>query len=197
MRVSVGHVRDALAGYGFDPLTSRNPITLIPGYFNGSLVRLGNQDPIAVLRIGADMYESYLGVLYHTYRRVPVGGFVIIDDWGATEARRAVDDFFRAQGASPPQMICASVDYCITSYWRNYRSDAVQRPDLSHYDYLCSTRNYVSGDRIQITLGGGLVKLQFERHPNTAKEKGVDFFCARHGRELEAGPKESVGKLPE
>jgi O-methyltransferase len=48
----------------------------------------------AVLRLDGDMYESTMDSLKNLYDAVSIGGFVIIDDYGAIEAcRRAVHDF--------------------------------------------------------------------------------------------------------
>merc|ERR1711971_868882 len=61
---------------------------------NVSLPSLGKHPvAISVLRIDCDMYEGYLDVLFNLYDRIPVGGFVIVDDYAIEVARRAVRDF--------------------------------------------------------------------------------------------------------
>ena len=46
-----------------------------------------------MLRLDGDMYSSTWDVLTALYRRVPVGGFVIIDDYALSGARLATHDF--------------------------------------------------------------------------------------------------------
>ena len=44
-------------------------------------VRYALQKGIAVLRIDGNFYESYQDALYYLWELVPVGGFVIFDDY--------------------------------------------------------------------------------------------------------------------
>ena len=49
---------------------------------------------LAVLRLDGDMYSSTMDALQSLYHRLSLGGYVIIDDYGAiADCRRAVDDF--------------------------------------------------------------------------------------------------------
>mmetsp|Transcript_15552 Transcript_15552/g.29517 ORF Transcript_15552/g.29517 Transcript_15552/m.29517 type:complete len:537 (-) Transcript_15552:46-1656(-) len=50
---------------------------------------------IAILRLDGDMYSSTLQALFALYRRVRIGGYVIIDDYGHwPQCKRAIDEFF-------------------------------------------------------------------------------------------------------
>lgn len=54
---------------------------------------------LAVLRIDADMYQSTMEALRFLYPKVSVGGYVIVDDYGAVPScRAAVDDFRKEYG---------------------------------------------------------------------------------------------------
>ena len=54
---------------------------------------------LAVLRLDGDMYESTMDALVNLYPRLSVGGYVIIDDYGAVPAcHQAVSDFRRQMG---------------------------------------------------------------------------------------------------
>jgi hypothetical protein len=54
---------------------------------------------IAVLRLDGDMYESTIDPLIYLYDRIPVGGWVIIDDYHVVPAsKRAVHDFLDSRG---------------------------------------------------------------------------------------------------
>ena len=53
---------------------------------------------IAVLRLDMDVYDPTMHVLNHLYPLVEVGGFIIIDDWGLTGVRKAVQEYREAHG---------------------------------------------------------------------------------------------------
>jgi predicted O-methyltransferase YrrM len=60
-------------------------------------------EPIAVLHLDGDWYESVKICLDHLYDRVSPGGIVQIDDYGHwAGARRAVDEFLAARGITAP-----------------------------------------------------------------------------------------------
>ncbi len=64
-------------------------------------------DPIAVLRLDTDWYESTRHELEHLFPRLSPGGVLIIDDYGHFKgARRAVDEYF----VSTP-ILLARLDY--------------------------------------------------------------------------------------
>ena len=51
------------------------------GFFKDSLPKWKDRkDPIAVLRVDANFYDSYQDAMYYLYENVPVGGIVIFDD---------------------------------------------------------------------------------------------------------------------
>ena len=51
---------------------------------------------LSLIRADGDMYESTMDILENTYHKLSVGGFVLIDDYGAIEAcKKVVDDFRR------------------------------------------------------------------------------------------------------
>jgi O-methyltransferase len=57
---------------------------------------------LALLRLDTDWYESTRHELEHLYPRLCEAGVLIIDDYGHWEgARRAVDEYFAAQGSRP------------------------------------------------------------------------------------------------
>ena len=54
---------------------------------------------LAVMRLDGDMYESTIDSLNNLYPKLSVGGFVIIDDFGAVEGcKRAVQDYRKDHG---------------------------------------------------------------------------------------------------
>lgn len=70
------------------------------GWFQNTLPAAAEQiGDIAILRIDGDWYESTKVCLDTLYDRVPPGGYVIIDDYGAFPGcKRAVDEFREARG---------------------------------------------------------------------------------------------------
>ncbi len=66
-------------------------------------------DPIAVLRLDTDWYESTRDEMDILYPRLVSGGVLIIDDYGHyAGARQAVDEYFAAQKVSP---LLLPIDY--------------------------------------------------------------------------------------
>jgi hypothetical protein len=60
-------------------------------------------EKIAVLRLDGDMYESTMDTFNHLYEKVQVGGYIIVDDYGAlANCRAAVHDFRESRGIQDP-----------------------------------------------------------------------------------------------
>jgi hypothetical protein len=58
---------------------------------------------IAVLRLDGDMYESTMDAFNHLYDKVQVGGYIIVDDYGAlANCRAAVHDFRDSRNVTDP-----------------------------------------------------------------------------------------------
>jgi len=68
-------------------------VLFVSGFFQDTL-KLLNVAPFALLRLDGDMYESTYTALEHLFPRLSVGGFVIVDDYGAIpNCARAVTDY--------------------------------------------------------------------------------------------------------
>jgi len=80
-------------------------IGLEKGYFTDSL-RNYSKEPIALLHVDGDLYESYIDVLNALYPFVCIGGVIVFDDFMYNAppdekwpgARKAVDEFFHGTG---------------------------------------------------------------------------------------------------
>lgn len=71
-----------------------NNFILIKGWFNQTLPIHHFKEPIALLRLDGDWYESTLVCLENLYRHVAPGGKIIIDDYYTWDGcTRAVHDF--------------------------------------------------------------------------------------------------------
>jgi hypothetical protein len=82
LAVTLPEVRDNFATYGL-----HEGVHYHAGLFNETLPRFYHESKddrfarIAVLRIDGNFYESYQDALYYLWELVPVGGFVIFDDY--------------------------------------------------------------------------------------------------------------------
>ena len=66
-------------------------------------------EALALLRLDTDWYESTRHELRELYPRLAAGGVLIVDDYGHWEgARRAVDEYFAAEGPAP---LLQRIDY--------------------------------------------------------------------------------------
>lgn len=79
-------------------------ITLVEGLFSETCPK-ADVDPISVLVVDCDLYQSYLDVFGSLYPRVSPGGVVILDEYGRPEkypgARAATDEFFADMPEGP------------------------------------------------------------------------------------------------
>ncbi len=92
LAVPLEQVRANFARYGL--LDDR--VRFLVGWFRDTLPRAPIQR-LAVLRLDGDMYESTMDGLSSLYPKLSGGGYVIVDDYGASAAcKQAVEDF-RAQ----------------------------------------------------------------------------------------------------
>jgi len=73
---------------------------LIRGWFENTVPTLTFDEPIALLRLDGDWYESTMTCLTHLYDKVAKGGVIIIDDYFAWDGcSRAVHDFLSQRSA--------------------------------------------------------------------------------------------------
>lgn len=86
----IDDVRANMASTGYPT----NHVHLIQGPVEKTIPQRAPEQPIALLRLDTDWYESTKHELTHLFPRVRAGGVVIIDDYGHWEgARRAVDEY--------------------------------------------------------------------------------------------------------
>ena len=68
-----------------------------------------------MLRLDGDMYASTMDAIVPMYDKVAVGGFIIVDDYGAVPAcAQAIHDFRDERGITDP---IETVDWT-GSFWR-------------------------------------------------------------------------------
>lgn len=68
--------------------------SIVKGWFDDTLPRLSLDQPIALLRLDADWYDSTMTCLTTLYPRVAAGGLVVVDDYYTWDGcARAVHDY--------------------------------------------------------------------------------------------------------
>lgn len=70
-----------------------NQVKFLKGWFCNTLPNAPIKK-LALLRLDGDMYESTIDALVHLYPKLSIGGYIIIDDWGAIKAcKQAIIDY--------------------------------------------------------------------------------------------------------
>ena len=80
---------------GYDLLN--NQVKFVKGWFSDTLPTL-EVEKLAILRLDGDMYESTIVALENLYPKLSVGGYVIVDDYGLPNCRRALADYREFHG---------------------------------------------------------------------------------------------------
>ena len=80
---------------GYDLLTDQ--VKFVKGWFSETLPVL-QVEKLALLRLDGDMYESTIVALENLYPKLSVGGYVIVDDYGLPNCRRAIADYRALHG---------------------------------------------------------------------------------------------------
>jgi O-methyltransferase len=94
LAVPLEQVQANFARYGL--LDDR--VRFLAGWFRDTLPR-APIDRLAVLRLDGDMYESTMDALSSLYPKLSVGGYVIVDDFGASSpCKQAVEEFRARHG---------------------------------------------------------------------------------------------------
>ncbi len=98
LAISLDEVRANFGKYGL--LDDR--VCFLKGWFKETLPA-APIERLAVARLDGDMYESTMDGLTNLYPKLSVGGYLIVDDYGAVPAcRQAVEDYRKAQGIDEP-----------------------------------------------------------------------------------------------
>jgi O-methyltransferase len=94
LAVSVEEAKQNFERYGM----LDDQVRFLKGFFIDTLPDAPIES-LSVLRIDCDLYDSVMQSLEYLYSKVSVGGYVIIDDYGALPpAKRAVEDYRRSNG---------------------------------------------------------------------------------------------------
>jgi O-methyltransferase len=73
-------------------------VRFLKGWFRDTLPD-APVERLAVMRLDGDLYESTMNALVHLYPKLSIGGYAIVDDYGAIDAcRQAVEDYRKSNG---------------------------------------------------------------------------------------------------
>ena len=87
--VSIEEVRANFERYGL----LDNQVQFLKGWFRDTLSDAPIKE-LAVIRLDGDMYESTMDSLINLYPKLSVGGYLIVDDYGAVAScRKAIEDY--------------------------------------------------------------------------------------------------------
>lgn len=110
LAVSIEEVKKNFSRYGL--LDSQ--VQFLKGWFKDTL-RKARIKKLAILRLDGDLYESTMDALTALYDKVSIGGYVIIDDYGAIDAcAKAVHDFRQSRKITDPII---PINWTI-AYWK-------------------------------------------------------------------------------
>lgn len=110
LAVPLEEVKANFAAYGL----LDDQVRFLVGWFRETLPA-APIDRLALLRLDGDLYESTMDALTALYPRLSVGGYVIVDDYGAmASCRKAVEDFRAERGITDE---IARIDWTGV-YWR-------------------------------------------------------------------------------
>ncbi len=94
LRISKEQVQNNFSKYGM--LDDR--VKFLKGWFKDTLPGAPIRK-LSLLRLDGDMYQSTMEGLENLYPKLSVGGYIIVDDWGAVDGcRKAVEDYRKAHG---------------------------------------------------------------------------------------------------
>lgn len=101
----MNHIRTALDYYEYQSLV------IFDGWFEEVLPRLKKIEPISILRLDGDLYNSTFVCLQYLFPHVLKGGCVIIDDWELPGCQAAVREYFNLIGYEPEYHSVSNVKY--------------------------------------------------------------------------------------
>jgi len=109
LKISVDEVRNNFHRYGLYD----DQVRFLEGWFRDTLPTVADRR-WALIRLDGDLYESTMDGLVNLYPQLSPGGFLIIDDYGWENCRKAVEDFRREHGITEP---IERIDW-VGAFWR-------------------------------------------------------------------------------
>ena len=95
-------------------------VEVVKGYFEETIPTSYGSEPIAMLHLDCDLYNSYKVCLEGLYDKVAPGGLILFDEYQKTKnwpgASKAIDNFFKKIDI---QLVKAQFDPKIYKGWEN------------------------------------------------------------------------------
>jgi len=113
LAVSLERVKQNFKKYGL----LDEQVYFLKGWFKDTLPD-APIEKLAVLRLDGDLYESTMEALKSLYHKLSVGGFLIVDDYGAVESCKAAVHDFRKERSIMEEII--PIDW-VGVYWQKTR----------------------------------------------------------------------------
>ncbi len=77
-------------------------VVFMKGWFKDTLPQL-KAKKFAIIRLDGDMYESTIQAIEELYPKLAVGGYIIVDDFGAVRGcKKAINDYRESHGITDP-----------------------------------------------------------------------------------------------
>jgi predicted O-methyltransferase YrrM len=87
-------------------------VIFVKGWFEETVPAHADlMEPISILRLDGDLYNSTFVCLQHLFPKVITGGMVIIDDWELPGCRAACDEYFELIGYAPNWKFVSNIAY--------------------------------------------------------------------------------------
>lgn len=102
----------------------------IKGWFKDTLPKL--EKKFSLIRLDGDMYSSTIDALNSLYPKLSVGGYCIIDDYGAVVGCQEAVKYYRKENRIESEMV--DIDGCGV-YWKKTKMDDIQLK----YKEFCDT----------------------------------------------------------
>jgi hypothetical protein len=94
LAVSLDQVKSNFTKYGL----LDDQVRFLKGWFRDTLPRAPIKE-LAIIRLDGDMYESTMDALVNLYPKLSIGGYLIVDDYGAiSSCKQAVHDYREVNG---------------------------------------------------------------------------------------------------
>lgn len=92
-------------------------VKFLKGWFKDTLPN-APISKLSLLRLDGDMYESTMDAITVLYPKLSIGGYLIVDDWGAVAGcKKAIEDYRKENNITEPII---EIDWTGV-YWRKER----------------------------------------------------------------------------
>ena len=113
LAVSVDDVKENFKSYGL----LDDQVIFLKGWFKDTLPN-APIDKLAVARLDGDMYQSTIDALNNLYHKISLGGYLILDDYGAVEGCKAATHDFRSAHSITEEIV--QID-ALGVYWQKLK----------------------------------------------------------------------------